>query len=167
MKHPSMVSNRHMPGGKEHRQGQDSPEGQAAGHGVPGQHQESHFGGRVEAQSEEHPDRVHLPRLVDPLGVAAEEPVHEATVVELALQLLVVELPSLHLLVDLGDPDQDDQIEDADQVEEAPGDRRPMTLVASWRPESRSDTWESRARIPKFKNTASKNTMVEWPREKK
>ena len=41
-----------------------------------------------------------------------------------AFEFLVVEPAPLHLPVDLGDPDQDDQVEDGDQVEEAAGDRR-------------------------------------------
>ena len=42
-----------------------------------------------------------------------------------------------------------------------------MTLVALCRPDESLLTWASSALMPKFKNTASRNTMVEWPREKK
>ena len=42
-----------------------------------------------------------------------------------------------------------------------------MTLVAVCRPDESFDTWESSARIPKFRKTASRNTTVEWPSEKK
>ena len=42
-----------------------------------------------------------------------------------------------------------------------------MMLVVLCRPEPSFPTCESRARMPKFKKTASKNTTVEWPNEKK
>ena len=42
-----------------------------------------------------------------------------------------------------------------------------MMLVVYCRWEFAFFTWSSRARMPKFSSSASRNTTVEWPREKK
>ena len=43
----------------------------------------------------------------------------------------------------------------------------PMTVVMLCGPEPPFLTWLSRARMPKFRKSASTNTTLEWPREKK
>ena len=43
----------------------------------------------------------------------------------------------------------------------------PTMVVAECRPEDCWLTWRLRARMPKFRATASTKTMVEWPSEKK
>jgi hypothetical protein len=75
----------------------------------------------VEAQAEQEADRVHLPRRVDPAGQRAEEPVHQAALVQLLLELLVVVGAAAHLAEDLEDPGQDDEVEPGDQEQEEPG----------------------------------------------
>jgi hypothetical protein len=43
----------------------------------------------------------------------------------------------------------------------------PMMLVVYCKCEFAFLTWSSKARMPKFSSSASRNTTVEWPREKK
>ena len=43
----------------------------------------------------------------------------------------------------------------------------PTRSVTRWRPEEPFATWESSARMPKLRSTASANTTDEWPSEKK
>ena len=83
-------------GREQDRQHQDGVEGQVERGGATGEDQQPDLGGGVEAEPEQHADRVDLPRLGDRLGQPAEEPVHEAAVVELGLQLGLVELAAAH-----------------------------------------------------------------------
>ena len=48
-----------------------------------------------------------------------------------------------------------------------PDTQVPTTLVMLCSPELPFLTWASRPRMPKFSSTASTNTTLEWPREKK
>ena len=68
MKQPSMVSNRLMPAAKRMGRDRIGVERQPARHRGPGQHEQRDLGRRVEPEAEEHADRVHLPRRVDPPG---------------------------------------------------------------------------------------------------
>ena len=65
------VDQRHA-GGEQCRKGQDRPDRQALGRLRRGDGQQADLGRRVEAQTEEKPDRQHLPALVDQSGKAAE-----------------------------------------------------------------------------------------------
>jgi hypothetical protein len=70
------------------------------------------------------PSRVHLRRGVDALGIAAQDAVHDPSRVELAFELGVV-VPALsHLPADPDDGEEDDEIEQANEVQEGPGDGR-------------------------------------------
>jgi hypothetical protein len=62
--------------------------------------------------------RVDVPRLAHRPGQAAEEPVHEAALVELVLELLLVVLAAAHLAEHLDDAHQHDEVEDAQDPEE-------------------------------------------------
>ena len=54
-------------------------------------------------------------------GVAAQDSVHQPPRLQLALQLGVVVLPLPHLTADPHDGDQHDEVQEADQVQEGPG----------------------------------------------
>ena len=84
------MSNKAHARGEEDRQRQDRVERQPARDGGSRKHEQSHLARGVEAESEEHADRVHLPRGVDPPGERSEEPVHQPALVELLVELLVV-----------------------------------------------------------------------------
>ena len=64
-------------GRKEDGQDQDCVERQVECGRASGEFEESDFGRRVEAESEQHADRVDVSGLGDRLGEAAEEAVHE------------------------------------------------------------------------------------------
>ena len=101
----------------------DRVPGQAHRGGARGGGEQGDLGGGVEAESEEHADRVHLPGAVDGLHQAAEEAEHQPPLVELLLQLVVAVAAAAHLQEHLDDADQDDQVEDGDHVEEEAGDQ--------------------------------------------
>ena len=154
-------------GREQDRQGQDRVPGQRERRRAAGEDQQADLGGGVEAEPEQHADRVHVPRLGDRLGGAAEEAVHEAAVVQVLLQLgLVVRRRGASRRNTPRICRQHDQVEDAD---DAAGTRRtrpcrsgPVTVC---RPEESSSTWPASARTPTASRTHSTNTMVEWPRE--
>ena len=142
-------------------------ERESADDGRAGQDQQGHFGGGVEAESEQHADRVHLPGGVDPLGVATQEPVHQSPGVELAFQFGVVVVAVAHLTENPEDRHQHDQVEQGDEVEEGAGHQGADDAGPVVQPGLSSCTCPLRARMPKFSSTARKKTTVEWPREKK
>jgi hypothetical protein len=82
----------------ENRSGRES----TAYHGSPwvaavgGGGQEQNLGGGVEADPEDDADEEHVPGLGDRPHEPAEEPVHQAAGLELALELLLVEEPLAH-----------------------------------------------------------------------
>ena len=111
-------------GGKENWQGEHGVERKATHHGRSGQDEQGDFAGSVESETEEGAEGIHLPWCVDPPGVAAEESIHQSAAVELALELRVVVLPLSHFPGDPDDGDQHEEIEQADEVEKGPRDRR-------------------------------------------
>ena len=156
------------PGRKEDRERENGVEGKASDRGRSGQHQERHLGGGVEPQAEEHPNRVHLPGCVDPLGIPAEEPVHQTAGIELALELGIVVATLAHLPADLEDREQDDKVQERRSGRGTSPTPRSRRCSVQWcNPELSFFTAPSSARSPKFKSTARTNTMVEWPSEKK
>ena len=72
--------------GEKNRKAQDRVPRQAGRGAGAGENEQRDFGGGVEAESEQHAEGIHLPRLRDRLGEAAEEPVHEAAVVQLLFE---------------------------------------------------------------------------------
>src|SRR5437588_329145 len=90
-----------------------SPPSHASGR-APGDHQQTDLGRGVEAEPEQHADRVDVPALRHRLGEAAEPAVHEAAVVEMVLERSLVVVAPAHGAEDLDDPDQDHQVGDAD-----------------------------------------------------
>ncbi len=61
-----------------------------------GRPEQQHLGRGIEAQAEQEPDRVELPLLADRPHPPAEEPVEEAAVVQLPLELGLVVLAAAH-----------------------------------------------------------------------
>ena len=110
---------------EEDGQRQHGVERQPARHRRPRQHQQGDLGGGVEAEAEEHADRVDLPRRVDAPGERPEEPVHEAALVELLLELIVVVEAPAQVHEDADDRHQDHEVERGDQVQKRPRHRRP------------------------------------------
>jgi hypothetical protein len=114
-----MVSARHIPAAKH----ENRVEGKVERCGSAGQHEQADLGGGVEPEAEQHTDRVDVPRLADALRQAAQEPVQEAPLVEVVLQLGLV-VPALsHLAKDPHDPEQDHEVQDPEDPQEDPGDR--------------------------------------------
>ena len=149
------------PGGEEDRKREHRVEGQSSDDRRSGQDQQGHLGRGVEAQSEEHADRVHLPGCVDPLGIATEEPAHESPVVELALQFGVVVPALAHLAAHLDDRPEHHQVEQTDEPQEGAGDRRPDETAPVVQRAAVILDGAIERRMPKFNRTASKKTMVE------
>jgi hypothetical protein len=89
-----------------------------------GEYEQADLGRGVEAEAEQQADRIHLPGLGDRLGRAAEDAVHQAALVQLLLEGGLVEVTRPHPAEHFHDADQDHQVQDRDDVEEDPGDRR-------------------------------------------
>ena len=98
--------------------------GRPPGGGGAGRREQGDLGRGVEAEPEQEPERVHLPRARDRAGRASVEAVHEAARVQLLLELVLRELAAAHAQEDPDDPDQHDQVEDPDQQQERSRDRR-------------------------------------------
>ncbi len=82
--------------------------------------EKANLGGGVEAQAEQHPDRVHLPGGVDELVVTAlEDPVHEAAVGQQYIEFFLLVAAGLRLPPHLDDANQHHQVEGGDEVQEA------------------------------------------------
>src|SRR6185437_15806327 len=80
---------------------------------------------RVEAEAEEHAERIHLPALRDPLREPPdEEAVHEPAVEEAPLEALLVVRPVAQVEEEAHDLDEHDQVENPDQPEERAGHAR-------------------------------------------
>ena len=125
------------------------------------------LGGGVEAQPEQQADRVHVPRLADRPGHAAEEPVHEAAVVQLLLELGLVVLARAHPPEDPDDADGGDQVDQADEQQEHARDGRADQRRCTDAAEStRPATTVRRAPAPRRRAAGwPTKTTEEWPRE--
>src|SRR4029079_2837986 len=89
-----------------------------------GEREQADLGGRVEAESEQDAEWVHLPARVDPAPQPLEqEAAEEALVEQRALEALLVVVPALHAPENADHLEQHDQVERPDQEEERPGDR--------------------------------------------
>ena len=95
---------------------------------------------------------------------AEEEPVHEAAVEQALLEPLAVVVAAPDLAGDPDDVEQHDQVEDADDPEERPGDAR---ADRSCRSPGTTGCCDCTVRAATARPAASENTMVEWPSEKK
>jgi hypothetical protein len=89
-----------------------------------GQEEQRDLAGGVEAQAEEDPERVHLPRLGHRAGEAPQQAVHEPARAQQVLELGLRVRPAPHVAQDAQDPDEDDQVECRDHVEEGARDPR-------------------------------------------
>ena len=125
MNEPSIVSSSDIPAAKRTGSERIAYHGSPAPAAPPGEHEQGDLGGGVEAEAEQDPDRVHLPRLAHRAGEPAEVAVHQAAVVQLLLERLLVVGALLHLAEDPEDPDEDHDVQRGDRVEERAGDERP------------------------------------------
>ncbi len=112
-----------MPAAKRIGRLKQRPQRESRRHAGAGEDEEGHFSGGVETQAEEHADRVHLPGSVHAARESAEETHHEAARVKMLLEFGVVEAALAHLHEQLDDTHQDDQVENRDEVQEAPRDQ--------------------------------------------
>ncbi len=103
-----------------------------------GRPEQQHFSRGVEAQAEQEPDRVELPLLADRAHPPAEEPVEEAPVVQLPLELGLVKRTPPHRPEDANDAGQDEQVQPADKEQERGRDQRA---------EQRAELLQPRARV--------------------
>ena len=166
MNSPSVVSISVMPAvnrtGRRRSRTRGCAGGQQRGRG-----QQGDLGGGVEAQPEQHPDRVQLPLLGDRLHPAAEEPVEEPAGFQLALELGLVVLAAAHRSEDPTIPARITRFSspiknrnDADTiVPNNPPNRSRLDPL--------SDTAENTVFSATTFPVPIATTTVEWPREKK
>jgi len=83
-----------------------------------------HLGRGVEAETEQQADRIHVPGPGHSLGHTAQNPVHEAASLELFLEFPFVIEPVAHVAEDPQDANEDHGIDEADDEQEDPRDRR-------------------------------------------
>jgi hypothetical protein len=119
MNAPSIVSRSDIPAAK--RIGRHRIAGGGAARGG----QQRDLGRRVEAEAEEQPEGVHVPRLAHGARGLAVDPRHGAAALELALERPLVEGAVAHAQEDAQHRHQDDQVQDPDQQQERAGDRGP------------------------------------------
>jgi hypothetical protein len=67
-----------MPAATRARQAQDRVERQAGARRAGGEEQQRDLARRIESETEQEPDRVHVPGFGDRLGEAPEDPVHQS-----------------------------------------------------------------------------------------
>ena len=154
-------------GREQDRQHQDRVERQVERRRAAGEDQQADLGGGVEAEPEQHADRVDVPGLAHALGQAAEEAVHEAALVQLLLELgLVVLARAASRGRPARIPSRTTRLRMPRTHRNTPGHRRADDAgdaSAAWscrpRPGRRAPSRRPRA------GTASANTIVEWPRE--
>ena len=150
-----------MPAANRIGRHEDRVPGQPGAGGAAGDHEQRDLGRGVEAEAEEHADRVHLLRLVTVFVEPPEEAVHEAAAVELLLERLLVVAAALHLPEDLDDPDEDHDVQRGDHVEERAGDERADPAGDLVQPELPLWTGPASDRTPSESRNASANTIVE------
>ena len=92
---------------------------------------------------------------------------HEAAVVELMLQLGLVVVTVAHPAEHLHDADEDEQVEDADDPQERPRHGRPDQAGRRMQPRAVVGDRAAESLDPEVNASASRKTMLEWPREKK
>src|SRR3954462_13767382 len=133
MNEPSIVSSSDMPAanrtGRQRISYHGSPEPAAPAarnsrptSGAGGEEQQAALRRGVEAEPEQHAERVHLPRRADSAREPPEEAVHESARVELRLEGGLVELAAAHRPEHAHDPDENGQVQPGDDVEERPRD---------------------------------------------
>ena len=119
MKTPSNGVHQAHPGREQDREAHDGVPRQRLGGEQSRRGEQCDLGGGVEAHAEDHADGVHLPFLGDRLHPRAEHPVHEAPVLQLLLELLLVVVAVAHLAEHRDDASQDHDVEEGDEVEES------------------------------------------------
>ncbi len=124
MNEPSMVSSRLIPAANSSGSDSNAQNGRPDTTAVPDSDQQGNLCRGIEAQPEQEADGIHLPWRIDAPGHGSEEAVHQAAVVELTFQLLVVEYTPAHGNEQPHDRHQNNDIQDGNQIEECPRDRR-------------------------------------------
>ena len=158
------VEQRHA-GGEEDRQGEHRPPRQARGDRAAGDHQQADLGDGVEAEAEQEAHRVHVPRLGDRLGDLAQDPVEEAALVELALELGLVVPAVPQLAEDLHDADQRSEVDQPDEQQEGAADRgAPHAGDLLQRGVVVVDAAGERAHAERDRRAPSRRPPSEWPR---
>ncbi len=116
---------------EQHRQAEDRVERQAARGRARGEEQQRDLGGRVEAQPEQHADRVHLPGCPDRARKAGVEAAHQPAARKLPLQLLPVKGAAARASHHARDPDEDRDVAGRDQEQVAVATVRARVGAAS------------------------------------
>jgi hypothetical protein len=130
-----------------------------------GDDEQGDLGRGVEAEAEEHPDRVHLRRFRDRPGEPSKEAVHETTTAQRGVERLLVVGAGPHLAKHPHDAHKDREVEGRDDVQEPPETPVPMVLVTACNCELPLFTGPSSARTPTEIRNASAKTIDECPSE--
>src|SRR6185437_16144464 len=146
----------HHAAGEQERQRQHGEVGQPLDGGI-GRGREQHdLGGGVEADTEDHPDEVQLPGVVDGAHEPAEEPVHQPAGLELRISRNTLKIPASTI-----------RFSTAIRYRNAAETTVPMVPPVLWKAESGLTTAPNTARAATVMPTPTATITVEWPKEKK